>query len=146
MTVTVTGAPLYLPSTSTVLPRYCTYLGHVSMRVLHLVFSLLCVVVGALCAGSTPDRFEKYQSLSRFGPIDLDDSLHEDITSKPHDYYVAVLLTATEARFGCILCREFQPEWELIARSWNRGFQSDSPRMLFGSLDFNNGKSTFQKV
>lgn len=116
------------------------------MKIFHLIFSLLCAVSCALCAGSSSDRFEKYQSLSPLGPLDLDDSLYEDIISKPHDYHVAVLLTATESRFGCILCREFQPEWDLIARSWNRGSQADSPRLLFGSLDFSNGKGTFQKV
>ncbi|RJE23649.1 oligosaccharyl transferase subunit gamma [Aspergillus sclerotialis] len=117
------------------------------MKIFHLIFSLLCVVSCALCTGSSSDRFEKYQSLSRFGQLDLDDSSYEDIISEPHDYHVAVLLTATESRFGCILCREFQPEWDLIARSWNRGSQkTDSPRLLFGSLDFSNGKGTFQKL
>lgn len=116
------------------------------MRAFHLIISLLCLVSCAFCAGSTQNRFEKYQSQSRLGPIDLDDSLYEDITSEPRDYHVVVLLTATEARFGCILCREFQPDWELIARSWNKGSLPGSPKMLFGSLDFNDGKSTFQKV
>ena len=117
-----------------------------NMKVFQLIFSLLCVVSCAFCASPSPDKFEKYQSLSRFGPLDLNDSLYEDITSKPHDYYVAILLTASEPRFGCILCREFQPEWELIARSWNKGSEGDSPRLLFGSLDFSNGRGTFQKV
>lgn len=117
------------------------------MKLLPLLTSLLCAVSGVLSADSTPDRFEKYHSLSPSAPLELDDSSYDAITSKPRDYHTAVLLTATEARFGCILCREFQPEWELITRSWNKGFNPDStPRMLFGTLDFLNGKNTFQKV
>ncbi|KAF7587571.1 oligosaccharyl transferase subunit ost3/OST6 [Aspergillus hancockii] len=100
----------------------------------------------ALCANSDPDKFERYQSLSRSTPIELDDSSYEDLTSKTRDYHVAVLLTATDARYGCVLCREFQPEWELIARSWNKGPQPDDLRLLFTTLDFSNGKATFQKL
>ena len=59
---------------------------------------------------------------------------------------VAIVLTATEARFGCLLCREVQPEWDLIAQSWNKGPKPDEMKLLFGTLDFFNGKGTFQKV
>lgn len=116
------------------------------MRLLFfLLFSILSVVPGALTSPAT-DKFERYQSISRSAPIDLDDSLFDDLTSKPRDYHAAVILTAAEARFGCVLCREVQPEWDLIAQSWNKGANPDGLKLLFGTLDFSNGKGTFQKV
>jgi oligosaccharyltransferase complex subunit gamma len=116
------------------------------MRFSTLFISYFCIISSALCANSDPDKFERYQSLSRSTPIDLDDSSYGDLTSKTRDYHVAVLLTAADARYGCVLCREFQPEWELIARSWNKGPKPDDLKLLFTTLDFSNGKATFQKV
>lgn len=122
------------------------YYCHDKMKPLSfLLLSVLCIVSSAL-AGPSADKFEQFQALSRLAPIDLDDSSYDDLTSKPRDYYAAVVLTATEARFGCILCRELQPEWELIAQSWNKGSKPDELKLLFGTLDFIHGKATFQKV
>ncbi|THC90818.1 hypothetical protein EYZ11_009721 [Aspergillus tanneri] len=116
------------------------------MRLSTPIITFLCIVSYAFGATPEQSKFEKYQSLSRFRPLDLDDSTYEDLTSQPRDYYVAVILTATDVRYGCSLCREFQPEWELIARSWNKGSEPDGLKLLFGSLDFSNGKATFQKL
>jgi oligosaccharyltransferase complex subunit gamma len=108
--------------------------------------SLLYLIPVALSVSSRPDKFEQYQSVSRVAPIQLDDLSYDDITSKPRDYHAVVILTAMEARFGCVLCRDFQPEFDLIARSWNKGSKPDDLKLLFGTLDFNNGKATFQRV
>jgi oligosaccharyltransferase complex subunit gamma len=108
---------------------------------LFLLFSLVCGVLSA-----TPDKFARYQSLSRSGPVDLDSAAYEDLTSTPRDYYAVVILTATDSRFGCLLCRDFEPEWDLIARSWNKGSKQDDLKVVFGTLDFDNGKAVFQKV
>ncbi|KAI2815412.1 hypothetical protein CBS63078_8084 [Aspergillus niger] len=116
------------------------------MKLFNLLLSFLCMISSASCGLADTDKFERYRSLSRSAPIELNDSSYEEITSKPRDYHVAVLLTAADARYGCILCREFQPEWELIARSWNKGPKPDGLQMLFGTLDFSDGKGTFQKL
>jgi oligosaccharyltransferase complex subunit gamma len=104
--------------------------------------------LGALAAkGSSADKFQTYHSRSLSStPLDIDDSTYENLTSAPRDYSVAVLLTATEAKYGCKLCRDFAPEWELVAKSWNKGDKKGESRMLFSTLDFNNGRNTFQKV
>ncbi|KAH8434735.1 OST3/OST6 family protein [Aspergillus melleus] len=116
------------------------------MKLFTPIVTFLWMVTCAFAATPSPSKFEKYLSLSRSGPLDLDDSLYEDLTSKPRDYHVAVILTATDARYGCILCRDFQPEWELIARSWSKGSKSDELKLLFATLDFSQGKATFQKL
>lgn len=92
-------------------------------------------------------RFEEYHAISLSStPIQLDDSSYEDLTSTKRDYTTVVLLTAQDARFGCQLCRDFEPEWHIIARSWIKGDKRGATRVLYGTLDFADGKETFQKV
>ena len=104
----------------------------------------------ALCLAVKKDlgnRFEDYHAKSlSFAPLKLDDASYDELTAAPRDFSVAILLTALEARFGCQLCRDFQPEWDLIGRSWARGDKDGNTRMLYGTLDFIDGKGTFQKV
>ncbi|KAJ5969843.1 hypothetical protein N7501_006091 [Penicillium viridicatum] len=116
------------------------------MKLWTALFLIFSVVSGVLSASSTPDKFAKYQSLSRSGPVDLDSASYEDLTSAPRDYYAMVILTATDPRFGCILCRDFESEWDLIARSWTKGAKPDDLKVVFGTLDFDNGKAVFQKL
>jgi oligosaccharyltransferase complex subunit gamma len=93
------------------------------------------------------DKFSGYRSKSlSSGALKLDDTAYAQLTKAPRDYSVAVLLTALETRFGCTLCREFQPEWELLAKSWLKGDKNAQSRLLFGTLDFVDGKNTFQSV
>ncbi|EAW13776.1 OST3/OST6 family protein [Aspergillus clavatus NRRL 1] len=116
------------------------------MKLPVLITSILCIASSALGTSPSSDKYEKYKSMSRVAPIELTDKTYNDLTSKPRDYHVAVLLTATDARYGCVLCREFQPEWELIAQSWNKGPRPDELKLLLATLDFSNGKETFQKL
>ena len=98
-------------------------------------------------SSTTSGKFGRYLSKSTSsGPLRLDDRTYEDLTAAPRDYTIAVLLTALEAKFGCQLCRDFQPEWELIGKSWKKGDKSGQFRVLYGTLDFADGKGTFQKV
>ena len=93
------------------------------------------------------NRFEEYHAKSlASAPLKLDDASYDELTTAPRDFSIAVLLTALEARFGCQLCRDFQPEWDLIGKSWARGDRDGNTRMLYGTLDFVDGKGTFQKV
>ena len=91
--------------------------------------------------------FEDYQpKFQASPPLKLDDGAYDRLTAAPRNHSIVVLLTALEARFGCQLCRDFQPEWDLLGRSWARGDRKGEQRVLFGTLDFNDGKGTFQKV
>ena len=56
------------------------------------------------------------------------------------------VVTALEARFGCSLCNDFQPEWEMLAKAWTKGDKEMESRLIFGTLDFADGKNTFQSV
>ena len=103
-----------------------------------------------LCSGAkTPfgGTFEHYHAKSQSSaPLRLDDALYDELTATPRNHSVVVLLTALEARFGCQLCRDFQPEWDLLGKSWAKGDKYGDSRILLGTLDFADGKGSFQKV
>jgi oligosaccharyltransferase complex subunit gamma len=92
------------------------------------------------------DRFSDFRAKSSSGPLKLDDPTYTQLTKAPRDYSVVVLLTALGARFGCQLCQEFQPEWDLLAKSWAKGDKKAESRLIYGTLDFEDGKNTFQSV
>ena len=103
-----------------------------------------------LCFGArkaSSGTFENYHAESQSSaPLRLDDASYDGLTATPRNHSVVVLLTALEARFGCQLCRDFQPEWDLLGKSWAKGDRHGDSRILLGTLDFADGKGTFQKV
>lgn len=110
------------------------------------LFLFFSIISGFVAAKPSADKFERYQSLSRSGPVDLDNASFKELTTAPRDYYAAVILTALDARYGCAMCREFDSEWDLLTRSWNKGTKLDGLKVVFGTLDFDHGKEVFQKV
>ena len=112
--------------------------------------SLLVALFALTCSAAKRSKsagFEKYQSkFLSSAPLKLDDTAYDELTTTPRNHTVAVLLTALEARFGCDVCKNFQPEWDLLARSWARGDKGGQSRFVLGTLDFLDGKGTFQKV
>lgn len=107
------------------------------------LFPWLCIAASSETAGKFEQQYTKFTSSP---PLKLDDSLYEQLTATPRDFAVTVLLTALEARFGCQLCRDFQPEWDIVGQSWARGDKKGDLRLLLGTLDFAEGKGTFQKA
>ena len=90
------------------------------------------------------DRLHK-KSLSQT-PLRLDDSVYNELTNSPRDFTSVVLLTALPQQFGCDSCKAFAPEFDIIASSWAKQDRNGENRVLFGALDFPDGKTTFQKV
>lgn len=116
----------------------------ISVKLSLLVLFVALLNISRVCGRS---RFEEYHAASLSStPIKLDDNSYEDLTSTKRDYTTVVLLTAQDARFGCQLCRDFEPEWGVIAQSWIKGDRRGGKRVLYGTLDFADGKETFQKV
>ncbi|KAI4255359.1 MAG: hypothetical protein LQ352_002614 [Teloschistes flavicans] len=102
------------------------------------LFPWLCIAASSETAGKFEQQYTKFTSSP---PLKLDDSLYEQLTATPRDFAVTVLLTALEARFGCQLCRDFQPEWDIVGQSWARGDKKGDLRLLLGTLDFAEGKA-----
>lgn len=118
------------------------------MRWLQGLLSVSLLSAGAFGAKkSTEERFKEYHTKAlSSAPVKLSDATYKDLTGVPRDYTSVVLLTALEARFGCELCRQFQPEWELLSRSWTKGDKKGESRVVFGTLDFSDGRETFVAV
>lgn len=118
------------------------------MRFLAALTAALLPFTALAAKKASTDRFTEYrqQQLSAGSSLKLNDAEYSQLTKAPRDYSVAVLLTALEARFGCNLCQEFQPEWNLLAKSWSKGDKNGQSRLVLGTLDFANGQKTFQSV
>lgn len=118
------------------------------MKVLQLLTAALLPFAALAAKKSTGDRFKDQHAkqLANSAPLKLDDTSYAELTKGPRDFSVAVLLTALEARFGCGLCNEFQPEWDLLGKTWSKGDREGEGRLIFGTLDFVDGKNTFQSV
>lgn len=103
--------------------------------------------LAAKAKASPEERFQLYHTKAlSSSPIKLSDPAYRELTATPRDYAVAVLLTAMDSRYGCQLCREFQPEWELLSRSWTGGDKKGESRIVFGTLDFTDGRDIFMSV
>ena len=107
-----------------------------------------------LLAATLPIRaFAAKNSISAFdvyhkkpSPVTLTEHTYDELTSAPRDYHTAVILTALDAKYACGICREFQSEWDVIAKSWQKGDRKGEHRVLFGTLDFDQGRNVFVKV
>lgn len=117
------------------------------MRLFGGILYALLLASAIAAKKSVKDRFEDFHAKSLVStPLKLADSSYTRLTRAPRDYSVAVLLTALDSRFGCQLCREFQPEWELLAKSWIKGDKKGDSKLIYGTLDFSDGKDIFQSV
>ena len=117
------------------------------MRLIGFLFALLFSNVTCASKKETFSTFEDlYPKSVSETPLKLNDESYSKYTSKPRDYGVVVLLTALESRFGCALCQNFQPDWELLAKTWLKGDTNRENRLIFGTLDFVNGRNAFQAV
>ena len=56
-----------------------------------------------------------------------------------------MVLTAVQPQFQCSACREFDPEYRAIAKTWLQDHPGNDG-VYFTSLDFADGRNTFQKV
>ena len=108
------------------------------------VLTTFALTLGATAAKKDSDRFTKQYAKPL--PLKLTDTSFASLTRTPRDYSLAILLTAIEPRFGCQACQDFQPEWEVLGRSWQKGDKKGEGRVLMGTLDFLDGKGTFQQL
>ena len=118
------------------------------MRLLNTLLSTALLVAGVVSSKKTSaERFDEFRSLAKSSnPVKLTETKYKSLTSTPRDYTAAVLLTALDARFNCALCTEFQPEYDILAKSWAKGDKNAESRLIFSSLDFMQGRDVFVSV
>ncbi|KIW14919.1 hypothetical protein PV08_07704 [Exophiala spinifera] len=96
---------------------------------------------------ASPTKFDTYFSKqASSAPFEIDEKGYNDLTTAPRDYHLAVLLTARDARYACGLCKEFDPEWNILGRSWQKGDKHGDHRLLLSTVDFDNGRNVFMKL
>ncbi|KAF2965683.1 hypothetical protein GQX73_g7891 [Xylaria multiplex] len=120
------------------------------MRWLPTLLSIAALPLGSFAAkssSSSADRFQTFhtQAVSS-SPLKLSDATYKKLTSAPRDYSVGVLLTALDAKYGCQLCTAFQPEWEVLGKSWAKGDKKGESRLILSTLDFSEGRETFMSL
>ncbi|KAK7204998.1 hypothetical protein BZA70DRAFT_167934 [Myxozyma melibiosi] len=114
--------------------------------VLLLAALFACVVSAAPERDSTyMDKLLKSSSINP-GLIRLTDKNFGDVISAPRDYAVVVLLTAESPSMGCQLCRQFAPDYHLVAQSWSKEHPKSGDGLYFAVLDFVDGQRTFQSL
>ncbi|KAG5952591.1 hypothetical protein E4U53_000467 [Claviceps sorghi] len=135
------------PASKTTIPsRKCP---PYTMRFLATLASACALAASALAAKkSSQDRFADFTRLSRLSnPIQLNAVSFKTLTDSPRDYAAAVVLTALDSRYGCSLCLELKPDWELLASSWTKGDRKQESRLIFGVLDFaDDAKDIFRSL
>jgi oligosaccharyltransferase complex subunit gamma len=113
-------------------------------RLLSLLGSLAAAATASAAAAPPSARFAA--ALKQRYPLALGDRLFGELTAGPsRDYAAVVLLTAMDPKFGCNACRDFAPEWQLLARSWQRGDAKGGSRTVLATIDFADGRQTFQQ-
>ena len=118
------------------------------MRWSSILLPVSLLGAGVLAATSDPATTcqDFHQKSLSSAPIKLDDASYKKVTGLPRDYTVAVLLTAMDSRYSCQMCRDFDPEWKLLSKSWAKGDKAGDSKTLFTVLDFNDGRETFMSV
>ena len=116
------------------------------MRISNLV-AFLALPLASLAAKKPTSTFDKYLAKqASTSPVEIDEQGFNDLTSIPRDYSVAVLLTARHAKYACQICRDFDSEWSIIGRSWQKADRKGEKRVLLTTVDFDTGRNVFMKV
>lgn len=116
------------------------------MRVFKLLALAALTATGLAAKKTNTSKFETYFPKQSSKPFEIDEQAYDELTAAPRDYNVAVLLTARPAKYACQLCRDFDPEWDIVGRSWGKGDKKGASRLLLTTLDFDSGRNVFMKV
>ncbi|ELU44586.1 oligosaccharyl transferase subunit OST3/OST6 family [Rhizoctonia solani AG-1 IA] len=81
------------------------------------------------------------------GVIKLDSELYDVITAKDREWSVVVQLTAMGDQFKCEPCRQFNPNFNAVAKSWDSKVPADKrDTHFFATLDFADGRDVFARA
>ncbi|KAF9973969.1 oligosaccharyl transferase subunit ost3/OST6 [Actinomortierella ambigua] len=78
------------------------------------------------------------------GVIGLTEKSFEEVMSNPRNYSVVVLFTAMSPEFNCVPCKNFDPEFRIVAKGWPK--LADSSKLFYAILDFNDGRDIFRQL
>ncbi|KAI8065484.1 hypothetical protein BC940DRAFT_304227 [Gongronella butleri] len=106
-------------------------------------------VLALVCLGLASAQDAKTQRLTKLaqknnGLVKLDSDTYFKYTQGSREYGLVVLLTALSDQMRCYPCREFDPEYRLVAKSFQNTKFADN--LFFGHLDFFDGQAVYQQL
>jgi oligosaccharyltransferase complex subunit gamma len=117
------------------------------MRLLKVVALLALPLLSLAAKKPAASTFDTYLAKqASTAPIEIGETEYNELTATPRDYSVAVLLTARHAKYACEICRNFDSEWSILGRSWQKADRKGEKRVLLTTVDFDQGRNVFMKV
>ncbi|THU91135.1 oligosaccharyl transferase subunit OST3/OST6 family [Dendrothele bispora CBS 962.96] len=80
------------------------------------------------------------------GLIKLDSKTFDLLTLPSRDWSASIQFTALDRRRRCAPCKEFDPSWNAVAKAWSTAPKEHRDTHFFGTLDFDEGQTVFQKL
>lgn len=80
------------------------------------------------------------------GIIRLDDKTYEMLTAPQRNWSATILFTAMDKRRRCGPCKEFDPAWNAVAKSWTTVPKESRNDHFFAVIDFDETPSVFTKL
>ncbi|CEG71674.1 hypothetical protein RMATCC62417_07371 [Rhizopus microsporus] len=112
-------------------------------RVISL-FCALAIYISLTLAQADPKKDKLTSLINQEGIIKLNSNTYDRFTEGKRNYGMVVLLTALSPQFNCHPCREFDPEFSLVAKSIQSSKHNKD--LFFGHLDFADGQAIYQKL
>ncbi|KAL1728711.1 hypothetical protein EV714DRAFT_252376 [Schizophyllum commune] len=116
------------------------------MRAFKLLALLLAPLALAAKAVLSPHEQLKALADASDGVIRLDDKTYDLLTAPQRNWSATVLFTAMDKRRRCGPCREFDPAWNAVAKSWKSVPEEQRDEHFFAVIDFDENPATFTKL
>ncbi|KAJ3171581.1 oligosaccharyl transferase subunit ost3/OST6 [Geranomyces variabilis] len=115
------------------------------LAALLLLLGLASSPVAQAAAASSVQKIARLESkLSAHKAIRLNGHDFEYLTDQPRNFSLFVALTALAPEMGCVPCRDYENEYNMVASSWQ--YAGEKRRLYFAQLDFPDGREVFQKL
>ncbi|KAI9246783.1 hypothetical protein BY458DRAFT_484442 [Sporodiniella umbellata] len=114
------------------------------MKRVTLLLLTLVVYIALVFAQADPKKSKLVSLVNEEGLVKLNSNSFDRFTEGKRNYGMVVLLTALGPQFKCHPCRELDPEYKLISKSFQKN--KNKQDLFFGHLDFNDGQSVYHKL
>ncbi|OCH94993.1 oligosaccharyl transferase subunit OST3/OST6 family [Obba rivulosa] len=113
-----------------------------------LLLAVLAACLLPLCLASSDSDYAKLKQLAAAGNglIKLDEHSYNILTAPNRNWSATVQFTALDNKRRCTPCRDFDPSFNTVAKAWSTVPAPERDSHFFGTLDFDNGMATFQKL
>lgn len=100
-----------------------------------------------LAAYSNADLRQIMKAKARSGVMHLSDENFEKVLYGHRDFHAIVFLSSNSPQLNCLLCREFKPDYDVVADSYAKAYPNgveDGKDVYFFSADYTDSRKLFQ--